>query len=358
MDDSASARGQSPMYEQTKSSMMATETSIYASNASTMASSPIRRGPTFLPQLDTNVSFSPINPYSASTMGSSLNTFQSATSPQGVPIQATTTYIQQPQAVLSPPPRSNLSPAAVVNNPFASPEDAYAPNDLTTPSSAVQYGNDTMQTFQTTTTDRSRMPDPFYNQSELARQASTAYDPAKRAVYRASELSSISSGFGDGDIIVPVPAGSMPDVRPLSYSKTPSNLSRANSIAGRSATGQVENRDTIYTTTSEDVPARYRSVNSWVNQQTGRVQREQQRSGEDVPPVPALPAEDRLTLMMDDGEEPRRYEDTLSSQLPPPVPVIPLQLASGEDRITPPSSTTGFEESKSDHPGQPSKDDE
>lgn len=157
------------------------------------------------------------------------------------------------------------------------------------------------------------MPDAYYNQSELARQASTAYDPKQRAVYRASALSSISSGFGDGDFIIPLPPAALqqPEAggsRPISYAKSttrgPSN-----------ANGQ---RDTVYTTTSEDMPARYRSVNSWVNQQTGRVQRQQARDDDaDVPPVPALPAEDRFTMMMDDGEVPRKYEDTLSQ---PPMP--------------------------------------
>lgn len=297
LDDSTSIHGQPSMFEQSKSSMLGTQTTVYATKASNMASnmasSLFRRGPGPLPQLDTNVSFAPVNPYSsASTMDSAFT----AAGP-GTQNQAVTTYIQQPAIALSPPSRSNPSPAVVISNPFASPEDdAYPTNEIASPSSALQYGNGTNETFATTATDRSRMPDPYFNQSELARQASTAFDPTKRVVYRASELSSLSSGFGDGDIIVPMPAAS----------------SYAPSIAATTS-----NRDTIYTTTSEDVPARYRSVNSWVNQQTGRVQRAQTRADEeDVPPVPSLPAEERLTLMMDDGEEPRRYEDTL----PPPVP--------------------------------------
>lgn len=306
--------GPSPMYEQ--ANPMDLKPGLYSAESRSMAPSQARQGPTVLPQLDTNLSYSQANPFSASTQSTAFNQY-SAQSPQGSSTQNTLPYSQQ-QPVILPPLQTNFSPA----NPFASPEDAAVADNMS-PSSAAQYGNGTMRTFETATTDRSRMPDPYYNQSELARQASTAFDPARRAVYRASELSSISSGFGDGDIIVPPPAAVQPGSgpRPFSFVKTP-DLSRNSSVANRSEIGSNGQRDTVYTTTSEDMPVRYRSVNSWVNQQTGRAQRNAQRSdAEDVPPVPDLPPEQRLTMMMDDGEEPRRYEDTLSSQ--PPVPTLP-----------------------------------
>ncbi|KAF4831130.1 hypothetical protein CGCTS75_v005383 [Colletotrichum tropicale] len=144
----------------------------------------------------------------------------------------------------------------------------------------------------------------FFNQSELARQPSDAYDPNRRQVNRASELSSISSGFGDGDIVVPGMALQPPP--PIRQSQ-----------AGRFSWMSKSNRDTVYTETSEDLPPRFRSVNSWVNQQTGRIKRAQARpeTDEDVPPVPGLPAgtgqnglppEPQFTMMMPDGEVPRR----------------------------------------------------
>ncbi|KAI1340488.1 hypothetical protein F5Y15DRAFT_41109 [Xylariaceae sp. FL0016] len=134
-------------------------------------------------------------------------------------------------------------------------------------------------------TMRSRMPDPYYNQSELARQPSDAYDPGQRQVYRASQLSSISSGFGDGDIVVP---------QPLAVAK-PEPAIASNNAAGRFSwmSRPDERRETVYTTTSEDRPARFRSVTSWVNQQTGRVKRANSRAQErhEVPVIPAIPGQ-------------------------------------------------------------------
>ncbi|ORY63524.1 uncharacterized protein BCR38DRAFT_229864 [Pseudomassariella vexata] len=131
---------------------------------------------------------------------------------------------------------------------------------------------------------RSRMLDPFFNQSELARQPSDAYNPGQRQVYRASELSSLSSGFGDGDIIIPdlpkPPQASM-------QMRESSNLGRFSWVSR----GGPGDRETIYTTTSEDRPARYRGVNSWVNQQAGRIKRAAigDRDEEEIPAVPGIP---------------------------------------------------------------------
>ncbi|KAF6832237.1 hypothetical protein CMUS01_07010 [Colletotrichum musicola] len=152
----------------------------------------------------------------------------------------------------------------------------------------------------------------YFNQSELARQPSDAYDPSRRRVNRASELSSISSGFGDGDIIVPGMALQPPPPVSQQY------LTVNQNGAGRLSWTSKSNRETVYTETSEDLPPRFRSVNSWVNQQTGRIKRAQDRpqtDDEDVPPVPGLPAgtgqnglppEPQFTMMMPDGEVPRR----------------------------------------------------
>lgn len=347
LDDSATMGASAPIYDR----VVGPKTSMRSmTDARHMAQSPARQDHMVLPQLNTNVAFSHVNPFSASTQSSAFNP-QSAHSPQGVSMQNALPYSPQQQPIVLPQLQTSFGPSVAVNNPFASPEDALVSN-YHSPNSAVQYGNGTMQTFETVTTDRSRMPDTYFNQSELARQASTAYDPAKRAVYRASELSSISSGFGDGDIIVPPPATLQPgqDPRPFSYVKGP-GLSRNNSIANRSEAGSNGQRDTVYTTTSEDMPTRYRSVNSWVNQQTGRIQRQQQSGDEDVPPVPSLPPEERYTMMMDDGEVPRRYEDTLSSQ--PPVPTVPSQHATTTDPKRPVSMSTIEENEKTDAVGRP-----
>lgn len=124
-----------------------------------------------------------------------------------------------------------------------------------------------------------------------------SYGQPRRQPNRASEISSLSSGFGDGDILVPPAVAQVP---------AQGNMSRESWLSRG-------NRETIYTETSEDSPPRFRTVNSWVNQQTGRVKRQQAREGEDgdVPPVPGLPnmpPEPQFTMMMPDGEEPRRAE--------------------------------------------------
>lgn len=344
--DSADMRGSAPVYEiSQKSSTMGPTVSVYSTNSRrNMAQPSARQGPMVLPQLDTNVAYSPmsyaqVNPFSASASSSSPSgTLQSrsAQSPQNLFTQRNFPYSEQQQSAASNQTPTSFNSNNVVN-PFASPEDAVVAADFS-PYSVTQYGGEgTMQTFATSATDGSQLPG-YLTQSDLARTASAAYDPAMRAVYRASELSSISSGFGDGDIIVPPPATLREgqDPRPYSFAKSAGRLSRANSVANRSEAGSNGQRDTIYTTTSEDMPTRYRSVNSWVNQQTGRVERQRQDRDEDVPPVPMLPPEQRLTMMMDDGEEPRRYEDTLSSM--PPVPPLPVQnsMAQSETSVSKP----------------------
>lgn len=135
-------------------------------------------------------------------------------------------------------------------------------------------------------TMRSRMPDNFYNQSELAREPSAAYDPAQRQVNRMSDLSSLSSGFGDGDMVLPE-AVERPEPAATQPRQANNFLTRFSWMSRREA----GDRETVYTQSSEDRPAKYRSIGSWVNQQTGRMKRagDKTEAGE-VPPVPDIPA--------------------------------------------------------------------
>jgi hypothetical protein len=110
--------------------------------------------------------------------------------------------------------------------------------------------------------------------SQQSGQSSNAYDPTQREVNRVSYLSSISSGFGD-QLIMPE-GGPLPEIPVSRFSWT-------------TASQTQHNRDTIYTTTSEETAPRFRTVNSWVAQQTGRVERKQM-TDQEIPVMPEIPA--------------------------------------------------------------------
>lgn len=115
-------------------------------------------------------------------------------------------------------------------------------------------------------------------------QTQDAYDPSQREPNHLSYLSSLSSGFGDG-LIVPestVVGGGRQSYR---QSKAPGagRFSWMTSSRGSRAPAHGD-RDTVYTTTSVDSAPRFRSVDSWVAQQAGRVERQQE-----IPAMPAVP---------------------------------------------------------------------
>ncbi|QPG93912.1 hypothetical protein C2857_003502 [Epichloe festucae Fl1] len=129
---------------------------------------------------------------------------------------------------------------------------------------------------------------------------------------RLSDISSLSSGFGDGQFIMDAFNGinsyTMPAVETTVQAPFP--------VAQReSVSSHGQRRDTVYTEASEDMPPRFRTVNSWVKQQSSRVtrakQRDQSSTPEETPPVPKLPPEQDFGLMMPDGEEPRRAESAI-----------------------------------------------
>ncbi|KAI1276547.1 hypothetical protein F5Y07DRAFT_131489 [Xylaria sp. FL0933] len=133
------------------------------------------------------------------------------------------------------------------------------------------YNNDVNSTL------RSRMPDAYYTQSQLSRQPSNAYNPTQRQVYRASEISSLSSGFGDGDIIMPPPNVIMtpkpPTAAVAAAPRAPTNAEGNGNnrpFSWMSRAGTEQKRDTVYTTAS-DRRTRFHSVNSWVDQQKRRL---------------------------------------------------------------------------------------
>ncbi|KAI5457729.1 hypothetical protein BGZ63DRAFT_66115 [Mariannaea sp. PMI_226] len=120
----------------------------------------------------------------------------------------------------------------------------------------------------------------------------------------ASDLSSISSGFGDGDIII-TPNNTVATVNTAKLPVPPSPVANPSGDLSKSYRNRDSARDTQI---SIDPRPRFHSVSSWVKQQSGQVRQAQQQSG-NTPPVPMLPPpEQELRYMMPDGEEPRRPE--------------------------------------------------
>ncbi|KAI0851783.1 hypothetical protein F5Y00DRAFT_217248 [Daldinia vernicosa] len=140
-------------------------------------------------------------------------------------------------------------------------------------------------------TMRSQVTQPYYNESDLPRQPPETFTAPKRAGTRASEISSISSGFGDGDIIIPPPSGASGADKPIPIPPVPAEENPAARDSWMSRPG--ERRETVYTEASEDRPARFRSITSWVNQQAGRAKRAGSRARErgEVPVMPAIPGQ-------------------------------------------------------------------
>jgi len=105
----------------------------------------------------------------------------------------------------------------------------------------------------------------------LTMQTSDAYDPNQREVNHLSYLSSLSSGFGDG-LIIPESTdnGGQPGQR---------------QTRKFSWVSSVRDRDTVYTQASIETAPRFRTVNSWVAQQSSRLEKQPQT---DIP-VPAIP---------------------------------------------------------------------
>lgn len=138
---------------------------------------------------------------------------------------------------------------------------------------------------------------------------------------RTSNLSSLSSGFGDGDIIIP-PAAVKPLPSPLRRSSQVSSLSeefepnlirfsRVSSITD----GHSVSRETMVSAVSalsDDTTPRFRTVNSWVRHQTGTSSKPSSSHGNDAstPLMPSIPPEQHYNLMRPGGQEPRRVVDS------------------------------------------------
>lgn len=141
-----------------------------------------------------------------------------------------------------------------------------------------------------------------------------------RQTIRMSDVSSLSSGFGDGDIVIIQP----PTAATSAKTAYPGAVdTHVNVIAVRSSperkhfsdrfSNRISRGDTVGTSSSsEDGRPRFRSITSWVGQQSRRVRRAAANKNEDgVPDVPDVPPEQGFDMMMPDGQEPRRVESSM-----------------------------------------------
>jgi hypothetical protein len=159
---------------------------------------------------------------------------------------------------------------------------------------------DTPHTPHTPPPNPQQHPISFYP-PQPTRQPSVVYNLNKRAS-DLSTLSSLSSGFGDAKIDVPESGPSTMNAQPKSIG---SRASR-NSIASRfswAASWQLQPPSprqsrsqnihyTVNTIMSEESTPRFRSVNSWVNQQMSRIERQRttSRKVDTMPDIPVLEA--------------------------------------------------------------------
>ena len=100
-----------------------------------------------------------------------------------------------------------------------------------------------------------------------------------------SYLSSLSSGFGD-QIIIPESLSA----KPLNVRASRQSYRQSRKLSwATSSRGPQDLRDTVYTTASiESTPPRFRTINSWVAQQTSHVHAKQKIQDE-VPAMVEIP---------------------------------------------------------------------
>ncbi|KAL2136128.1 hypothetical protein VTI74DRAFT_5351 [Chaetomium olivicolor] len=222
------------------------------------------------------------------------------------------------------------------------PAYSHQPQESFSSTNAAHFGAIMMSNSPVTPVQAGISPISYQNQTLLTQQFMAPYNPIHRRPSRTlTDVSSLSSGFGDGDIMLfnspitpPVPAaaaGAQYTTR-FSWMSHPTEQTPQQPGGGTTTSPTRQNsnassrrRETVYTETSEDQPARFRSVISWVDQQTGRIKRAQQREetgttrATQVPGNPGIPGinneppglEQRFDMMMDDEEKPRRVEEVV-----------------------------------------------
>lgn len=186
----------------------------------------------------------------------------------------------------------NIGPQGM--NPALAPSSVYSSTvGLNVPSVLADYNNTGNMNMLL-----SRQPDT--QNTTLTRQPSDSFDPNPREVSHMSYMSSLSSGFGDG-LIMPEPTVNGGASRQTYRQSRNPGVSRFSwSTSAPQTPGMKSDRDTIYTTISTDSAPRFRTVNSWVANQAGRVD----KNGKDIPSMPPLPLSLQTTGLSDHQRKP------------------------------------------------------
>ncbi|GKU16078.1 unnamed protein product [Fusarium langsethiae] len=250
----------------------------------------------------------PSPPYSSQVGDEKTRHFSSSPSPSPSPVYAPSS-LPSPFAISSTIPKQSNTHLAVPTKPWGTyrmsgrTEQTNYDIDAMSPTSTAFVENAVEVQVVARQAPREGLSPPYKPQhNRISSDAPYAYGVARRQT-GVSELSSISSGFGDGDIVV------TPDYQTVQ--SVPSMPAPSRQPTWKSSTNTVSRRDTVSTVASVDGRPRFRSVNSWVKQQNGQLRRAQrQQEQSDAPPVPALapPPEQDFRYMLPDDERPRPVE--------------------------------------------------
>lgn len=171
------------------------------------------------------------------------------------------------------------------------PQHSRLPSDLN--DIFVQHGLHSTSNTHTDFVRHSQTTNDFGNSygtqnTQYTSQTSNLDNSQQRDPHRMSTLSSLSSGFGDGLIIQDTETIRNPSIAPARQNQQTTRFSWQTTTSKAAETNY--DRTSIYTTASIDTAPRFRTVNSWVAQQTGRVERQHMMNSQ-IPAMPPVPAQ-------------------------------------------------------------------
>ncbi|RDW94713.1 hypothetical protein BP5796_00476 [Coleophoma crateriformis] len=180
------------------------------------------------------------------------------------------------------------SPAAVAALPEKDPQRLEAPASSLL-AAAAPMGTSTAAAASSTNHQEPAFPPTLQRQDSRATQNTTqafygsgTFESGQRDQKYLSSVSSLSSGFGDQIIIPEGPGG---DLKIIQKPRDTYRQSRMSWMQGN----PLGSRDTVYTNASIESAPRFRTINSWVVQQSDRVERQQEMANE-VPNMPEIPS--------------------------------------------------------------------